>query len=98
MGFGAGQPVLDIVAFLKIIHEGRDVMSRIVNKSETEKKFLIVYTVLAMAFLLAGVSVSTAFPMFLGTVPEILFCWGIFRFQRGDGTSRAVIICLRSCL
>lgn len=88
---------MDIAAFLKVINEGRDVMGRIVNKSETERKFLIVYTVLAMGFLIVGVLMSTAFPVFLGTVPEVLFCWGIFRFQRGDSTSRAVIMTV-SCL
>lgn len=71
-------------------------MGRIANKSETEKIFLIIYTVLALVFLIAGVSVAMTFPMFLGTVPEILFCWGIYRFQRGDGASRAVIMTVSS--
>lgn len=71
-------------------------MGRIVSKSETERKFLIVYTILALAFLIAGVSAETAFPMFLGTVPEIMFCWGIYGFHRGDRTSRAVIMTVSS--
>lgn len=96
MGFGVGQPAQDIAAFPRIIHERRDVMSRIANKRETEKNFLIIYTVLALAFLIAGASVAMTFPMFLGTVPEILFCWGIYRFQRGDGASRAVIMTVSS--
>lgn len=71
-------------------------MRRIINKSETERKFLIVYTALALAFLTAGVSVKMTFPMFLGTLPEILFCWGIYCFQRGDSSSRAVIMTVAS--
>ncbi len=83
-------------AFLWIIGTGRDVMGRIVNNGETERKFLIVYTVLALAFLAAGVSASMTYPMFLGTVPEIIFCWGIYSFQAGDRTSRAVILTVSS--
>lgn len=71
-------------------------MSRSINKSEAERRFLIVYTVLALAFLIAGVSAAMAFPMFLGTVPELIFCWGIYSLQKGDSTSRAVIMTVSS--
>ncbi len=71
-------------------------MSKRVNRSEPERKFMIVYTVLAMAFLIAGVSAAMAFPMFLGTIPEIIFCWGIYEFQKGDSASRAVIMTVSS--
>lgn len=69
-----------------------NILSKNMNKSEAERKFLIAYTVMALAFLAAGVSAAMAFPMFLGTVPEVIFCWGIYRFQKGNGTSRAVIM------
>ena len=71
-------------------------MSRIANKSGSEKIFLIIYAVLALMFLIAGASVSMTFPMFLGTVPEILFCWGIYRFQKGNSASRSVIMTVSS--
>lgn len=84
--------LLTVAAFLWFIRTGRDVMSRITNKSEAERKFLIVYTVLALLFLAAGVSAAAAFPVFLGTVPEIVFCWVLYGCQKGDSTSRAVIM------
>lgn len=62
------------------------------RRSRTERIFLIIYTVLALVFLAAGMSAHMFFPIALGTAPEVVFCWGLYWLQKGDRTSRAVIM------
>lgn len=64
----------------------------IIYKSEAERRFMIVYAFMVLAFLAAGISAEAVFPTVLGTVPEIIFCWGLCRFRKGSSASRAVIM------
>lgn len=62
------------------------------NRNEAERKFLIVYSILALFFLALGVTAPVPLLILLGTVPEMAVCWVLYGGQKSDGKTRAVVM------
>lgn len=71
------------------------------KRNEAERRFMIIYTVLAFVFLVAGVSAPYPALVLLGTIPEMVVCWAIFGVQWKDEKIRATVftgMCLISLI
>lgn len=62
------------------------------KRSEAEKKFLIIYSLLSLAFLLAGITAPNILLVLFGTIPELIVSWTVFIRQPLDEKFRAVLL------